>query len=204
MKKGSGDISLNYWSGCGSGRPKKIWILRIRMRIRNTDHNSGSKFFFLPVHRLVQEPVPKNLNIKNVLLINKIIKIWIWRNVKKYVLPVDHKISGSGSRSGGPINLRILQNRNTGFQASIVSVHGPPRFCFEPLKLLHSDFNVDPNLAFHSNADPDLAPINNVDPDLQPWLKEIVSLTVEPHKWEMYVLAVLCWYFTFYSNKYVY
>ncbi len=65
------------------------------MRIRNTDHNSGSKFFFLPAHRLVQEPVPKNLNIKNVLLINKIKKIWIWRNirnVKKFVLPVDNTV----------------------------------------------------------------------------------------------------------------
>jgi hypothetical protein len=26
-------------SGCGSGRPKNIWILQIRIRIRNAGHN---------------------------------------------------------------------------------------------------------------------------------------------------------------------
>jgi hypothetical protein len=40
---------------------------------------------------------------------------------------------------------------------AIVSVHGPPRLHFEPLKLLNFDLNADPDLdlAFHSNADPD-------------------------------------------------
>ncbi len=35
---GSGSISLTNGSGCGSGRPKNIWMLRIR--IRNTAINS--------------------------------------------------------------------------------------------------------------------------------------------------------------------
>ncbi len=34
-----------------------------------------------------------------------------------------------------------------------MSVHGPTRLYFEPLKFLNSD----PDLAFHSNADPDPA-----------------------------------------------
>jgi hypothetical protein len=42
--------------------------------------------------------------------------------------------------------------------ASIVSVHGPPRFHFELLKLLTSNFDEDPDSAFHSNADPDTDP----------------------------------------------
>jgi hypothetical protein len=29
---GAGSVSLTNWSGCASGRPKKIWILRIRIR----------------------------------------------------------------------------------------------------------------------------------------------------------------------------
>jgi hypothetical protein len=45
-------------------------------------------------------------------------------------------------------------------QASIVSVHDPPRLCFEPLDLLNFDFNADPDPdpAFHSKADPDSDP----------------------------------------------
>jgi hypothetical protein len=44
-------------------------------------------------------------------------------------------------------------------QASIVSVHGPPRLYFEPLKLLAYEFNADPDSASKNNADPE--------PDLQ-------------------------------------
>ncbi len=36
---GSGSMSLTNGSGWGSRRPKNIWILRIRIRIRNTDLN---------------------------------------------------------------------------------------------------------------------------------------------------------------------
>ncbi len=41
----------------------------------------------------------------------------------------------------------------------------PPRLHFESLKLLNSDFNVDPDPTFHFNADPDLDPasLNNSD-----------------------------------------
>jgi hypothetical protein len=40
-----------------------------------------------------------------------------------------------------------------------VRVYGPSRLCFEPLiKLLNSDLNADPKLAFHSVADPDPDP----------------------------------------------
>ncbi len=43
-------------------------------------------------------------------------------------------------------------------QASIVvSVYGPPRFYFEPLKPLNLDFNADPDPAVHCNADMDAA-----------------------------------------------
>jgi len=53
-----------------------------------------------------------------------------------------------------------------------VSVHGPQRPYFEPLKLLMFDFNPDPDSdqAFHSNADPDAASINNADPIRNPAL----------------------------------
>ncbi len=42
-KSGSGSVSLTEGSGCGSGRPKNIWILRIRIliRIRNTSLKSS-------------------------------------------------------------------------------------------------------------------------------------------------------------------
>jgi ABC-type bacteriocin/lantibiotic exporter with double-glycine peptidase domain len=36
-----------------------------------------------------------------------------------------------------------------------MSVHGPPRLHFEPLKLLSFDVNADPDSAFPFNADPD-------------------------------------------------
>ncbi len=36
MIEESGSVSLTNGSGCGSGSPKIIWILRIRIRIRNT------------------------------------------------------------------------------------------------------------------------------------------------------------------------
>jgi hypothetical protein len=39
--------------------------------------------------------------------------------------------------------------------ASIVSVHGPPRLHFETLKLLNFDNNADPDPAFHSYEDQD-------------------------------------------------
>jgi hypothetical protein len=51
--------------------------------------------------------------------------------------------------------------------ASIVSVHGPTRLHFKPLKLLNFDFNAGPDPAFHYNADPDPASKNNADPDPQ-------------------------------------
>ncbi len=47
-----------------------------------------------------------------------------------------------------------------------MSVQGPSRLYFEPLKLLNFDFYADPDPAFHSSADPDqnLAAKNNADP----------------------------------------
>ncbi len=50
-----------------------------------------------------------------------------------------------------------------------MSVHGPQRLYFEPLKLLNLDSNADPDTAFNSNADPDPGPAykNNADP-IQP------------------------------------
>ncbi len=44
-----------------------------------------------------------------------------------------------------------------------MSVHGPPRLYFEPLKLLNFNSNTDPDPAFNSNADPDTGSKNNVD-----------------------------------------
>ncbi len=54
----------------------------------------------------------------------------------------------------------------------ILSLKGPPRLCFEPVKLLIFDLNADLDPAFHSNADQDpyLAFKNNADPDPQPGL----------------------------------
>jgi hypothetical protein len=49
-----------------------------------------------------------------------------------------------------------------------VSVHGPLRLYFEPLKLLNFDFHTDPDPAVHTDADPDPAFKNNVDPDPEP------------------------------------
>jgi hypothetical protein len=58
-------------------------------------------------------------------------------------------------------NLRPLVYRPSilSLHASIVSVHGPPRLNFQPLKLLNLDFNVDSDRdpAFPYNADPDSA-----------------------------------------------
>jgi hypothetical protein len=58
-------------------------------------------------------------------------------------------------------------------QASIVSVHGPQRLYFEPVKLLKFDFNADPEPVFQSNADPYPASKNyadqSADPDPQTW-----------------------------------
>ncbi len=52
----------------------------------------------------------------------------------------------------------------------MVSVHNSPRLYFEPLKLLHFDFdaNPDPDPAVHSNADPDPVSKNNANTDPQP------------------------------------
>jgi hypothetical protein len=44
--EGSGSVYLTYGSGSESRRPKNIWILRIRIRIRNTARNK-KKFFSL-------------------------------------------------------------------------------------------------------------------------------------------------------------
>jgi hypothetical protein len=52
-----------------------------------------------------------------------------------------------------------------------VSIHGPPRLYFEPLKLLNFDFNADSDSVFHFNADPDPVSKNNADPDPQPWIR---------------------------------
>jgi hypothetical protein len=41
-----------------------------------------------------------------------------------------------------------------GLQASVVSIHGPPRLYIEPLKLLNFDFDADPDPASKNNADP--------------------------------------------------
>ncbi len=52
-----------------------------------------------------------------------------------------------------------------------MSIRGPPRLDFVPLKLLNSDINadLDPDPAFHSKADPDPNPAykNNAYPDPQ-------------------------------------
>jgi hypothetical protein len=63
-------------------------------------------------------------------------------------------------------------------QESIVSVHSPPRLCFEPLKLLNFDSNAYPDLAFHQvlgirirmfSGPPDPDPLVRVtDPALAP------------------------------------
>ncbi len=46
-----GSVSLTNGSGCGSGRPKNIWILQIRMRIwiRNTGSNTVYNSFYVIV-----------------------------------------------------------------------------------------------------------------------------------------------------------
>jgi hypothetical protein len=49
--------------------------------------------------------------------------------------------------------VKVLRN-----YASNVSVYGPPRLHFEPLKLLDFDFSAVPDPVFHSNADPDSVP----------------------------------------------
>ncbi len=38
--------------------------------------------------------------------------------------------------------------------ASTVSIHGPPRLHFEPLRLLNFDLNADPDPASQNNAEP--------------------------------------------------
>ncbi len=45
-----------------------------------------------------------------------------------------------------------------------MSIHDPPRLCFEPPKLLNFDLYVDQDPAFHSNADFDPASKNDADP----------------------------------------
>ncbi len=48
-------------------------------------------------------------------------------------------------------------------QAPIMSVHGPLRLYFEPIKLLNFNSNADPDPAFNSNANPDAGSSNNMD-----------------------------------------
>jgi hypothetical protein len=55
-------------------------------------------------------------------------------------------------------------------QGSILNTLGPPRLCFEPVKLLKYDFNTEPVPDFRCYADPDPACKNNADP--QPWFLE--------------------------------
>ncbi len=62
-------------------------------------------------------------------------------------------------------NLKTLQGPNFSLQASIVSVHGPPRRFFEPLKLLIFDINADPDSVFTSNMDPDLSSASKMNAD---------------------------------------
>ncbi len=73
------------------------------------------------------------------------------------------------SHESATTGLQTIQSFILSLQASSVSIHVPPRLCFEPIKLLNFYFHADPNLAFHSNADPDPASKNKVDPDPQPW-----------------------------------
>ncbi len=57
-----------------------------------------------------------------------------------------------------PLGLQTLQGSIFSLRASILSIHGPLRLLFEPLKLLNFDFNSDPDSeldpAFPFNADP--------------------------------------------------
>jgi hypothetical protein len=55
MIEGSGSVSLTIGSGCGSGRPKNIWILRIGMgiRIRNTGSDTVYNSFYVIVGSVV-------------------------------------------------------------------------------------------------------------------------------------------------------
>jgi hypothetical protein len=41
--------------------------------------------------------------------------------------------------------LQTIQGFILSLHASIVSVHGPPRLDYEPIKLLNFDFNADPD-----------------------------------------------------------
>ncbi len=81
---------------------------------------------------------------------------------------------GSGSCSSSKwwesatTGLQTAQDSILSLQASFVSVHGPPRLHFEPLKPLKFYFNADPDSTFHSYADPDTASENNADPDPNP------------------------------------
>jgi hypothetical protein len=75
-------------------------------------------------------------------------------------------------------NLRRIVYRpsRAPFCAPNVSVHGPPRLHFKPLRLMNFAFNADPDPdpAFPSNADLDPASKINAEPDLQPcigWMK---------------------------------
>jgi hypothetical protein len=68
--------------------------------------------------------------------------------------------------------LQTLHRSILSLQASLVSVHGPPRLHFEPIKFQKFDLNADPDSdpAIRSNADPDPAVKNNADPDPLSWL----------------------------------
>jgi hypothetical protein len=62
-----------------------------------------------------------------------------------------------------------LQGSILSLQASIVSVHGPPRLCFEQLKLLNCNFAVDPGPVFAIMRIRIQLPKNYADPDPQSW-----------------------------------
>jgi hypothetical protein len=47
MIEGSGSLSLTIGSGCGTGRPKNIWILRIRIRATLVENVTKFSYFFL-------------------------------------------------------------------------------------------------------------------------------------------------------------
>jgi hypothetical protein len=70
--------------------------------------------------------------------------------------------------------MRLWEYATTGLQTPpvlhFVSVHGPTRLYFEPLKLLNFDLIADPDPAFQSNKDLDPALENNANPDPQLWL----------------------------------
>ncbi len=78
--------------------------------------------------------------------------------------------------------------------ASALSVLGPPRLHFEPLKLLNLDFNADPDPAFNCKAEPDPASQNNANPCLFGSATMLYCLILNPRKYKKYLFKLL-WFF---------